>query len=475
MQTSNKPVDWQSLEEVLGPGGLSLAEEELDLHAYDVWPAAAKWKLQGKTPYRPEAVARPVFPEQVARALAWAHANCVSVTPWGLGSSVTGAPLPLEGGLTLDLSGLRKILLLDETNLVVKVQAGLLGFELEQALNRRGYTLNHSPQSLDRSTVGGWVSTRAMGQFSSRYGGIEDLVAAFTVVLADGRMVETTFAPRAAVGPDLRHLFMGAEGTMGVIVDVTLKIFPLAETRLFETLAFPSVEAGVEVMRLVMRQGLRPFLVRFYDPVEARHAMKDPGFDRCVMFLGFEGLEAVARAEFDAALALAGEYGGERLGPQAVQAWMERRFDFSGVENLLDEPGGLAETIEVAHFWDGILPVYRALKSALAPYADEVLGHFSHVYPQGTSLYVILLGHAADDATAERHIYEIWDTAMQICLDHGAAISHHHGIGLARLGYIRAQLGDQVQVLEQVKAALDPHWILNPGKLGLQAPGHSET
>jgi alkyldihydroxyacetonephosphate synthase len=146
---------------------------------------------------------------------------------------------------------------------------------------------------------------------------------------------------------------------------------------------------------------------------------------------------------------------------------MDRRFDFSAVENLLATAGGLAETIEVAHFWDQILETYLALKGALTPYADEVLGHFSHVYPQGTSLYLILLGRAEDDAAAEARLRTIWEVAMKVALERGAAISHHHGIGLARLPYIEEALGTGMLALRRVKAALDPEDVMNPGKLGL--------
>lgn len=463
------------LKGLLGAERLSFQDEDLDAHAYDAWPVAAKWKLQGKAPYRPQVIVRPVLEAEVSRLLAWASKRGVPVTPWGLGSSVTGAPLPMQGGVLLDLSGLHRILSLDERNLLVRAEAGLLGSELESFLNRKGYTLNHSPQSLDRSTLGGWVSTRAMGQFSSRYGGIEDLALGFRVVLPNGEVMETTRAPRAAVGPDLRHLFMGAEGTLGVVTAVTLKIFPLPEQRLFEALTFPGVRQGVEAMRSLMRAGLRPFLVRFYDLDEARHVMRGSGktldsFHAPVLFLGFEGLESVARAEHAAGLQICERYGAAPLGPAPVEAWMQRRFDFSAVEKILARPGGLAETIEIAHFWDAIYPTYLELKQGLAPLADEVLAHFSHVYPQGASLYMILTGSAADDAQAEQRLLKIWQTAMGICLAKGAAISHHHGVGIARLPYLAAQLQSQAPVLQRIKKALDPQGILNPGKLGLPGP-----
>jgi alkyldihydroxyacetonephosphate synthase len=468
MEPTQENQSWQELEAIVGGANVLTDAENLDQHSYDAWPVAAKWKGQGKLPYRPQVVVRPNGPQQVSQLLHWASQHGTPVTPWGLGSSVTGAPLAMHGGISLDLAGMNRILALDEIDLLVKVQAGKLGSELEQELNQRGYTLNHSPQSLDRSTVGGWVSTRATGQFSSRWGGIEDLALALTVALPGGEIVETLQAPRGAVGPDLRHAFIGAEGTLGVVLDVTLKIFPLPERRIFQTLAFASVEAGLEAMRGMMQAGLRPFLLRFYDPDEARHALQNPHFDGCAMFLGCEGLAGVAQAEYQACLELCTALGGQALGPEPALAWMERRFDFSAVENRLAQPGGLAETIEVAHFWDGILETYQTLKAGLAPYAAEVLGHFSHAYPQGTSLYMILLGQAADDAQAEARLLQVWQTAMQIALDKGAVISHHHGIGIARLAYLRPELGSAMQVLERIKLALDPAGIMNPGKLGLE-------
>ena len=460
---------WDDLAEICGSKNILVTEEELELHSYDVWPVATKLKMQGKQPYRPEAVVRPLSTEQVSQVLAWASRNSVPVTPWGLGSSVTGSSLPLHGGISLDLSGMKRVLALDTTNMLVRVQAGKLGIELEQQLNQHGFTLNHSPQSLDRSSVGGWVSTRATGQFSSRWGGIEELALALTAVLPTGEVVETPLVPRAAVGPDLRHLFMGAEGTMGVITEVVLKIFPIAEHRIFQSLSFPTVESGLTAMRRIMQAGLRPFLVRFYDSDEARHAMMDPNFSTPAMFLGFEGLRSVAEAEYKAGLDICLQEGGMVIGPEAALAWMDRRFDFSTVENTLAAPGGLAETIEVAHFWDSIDETYQALKTALAPYATEVLGHFSHVYPHGVSLYIILLGKTPSDAIAEEQLIKIWDISMKICLEKGAAISHHHGVGIARLPYIREQLGNAIIPLERIKQAIDPSGVMNPGKLGLNS------
>ncbi len=225
-------------------------------------------------------------------------------------------------------------------------------------------------------------------------------------------------------------------------------------------------------MRKLMQSGLRPFLIRFYDADESRFVARwsgvTPPQDANIFLLGCEGLTAMAQTEYQTALQILQSEGGERLGSDIAQGWMDHRFDFSGVENRLAQPRGVAETIEVAGLWSDILETYHALKQNLSPLAEHVLGHFSHAYPQGVSLYMILLGEAADAKAAEARLRDIWDVAMNTSLKQGAVISHHHGIGLARQAYLRQELGSSYEVLEQVKHALDPQGILNPGKLGFR-------
>jgi alkyldihydroxyacetonephosphate synthase len=460
-------IQLDDLISMLGSNAVFIDDETITEHSYDTWAISIKWKNQSKRRFPPNVVVKPTSTEQISKILVWASKNKIPVTPWGGGSSVTGQPLAVRGGISLDMSAMDEIIYVNEKDLIVKVQAGKFGDKLEAELNQQGYTLNHSPQSLDRSTVGGWIATRAMGQFSSRYGGMEDLLISFKVVLPTGEIVQTMHVPRGDIGPDLRHVFMGSEGTLGVITEVSLKIFPIAEFQVFETVAFDSVEAGVNVMRNIMRRDIRPFLVRFYDEIESRHAMKDKSFSKCVMFLGFQGVKSIALAEYEATLEICRNEGGEVLGSAPTEAWMARRYDYSTVEDTINAVGGVAETIEIAHFWDKILDTYHELKEAVSPYADEVFSHFSHIYPQGTSLYIILLGRDADDAIAEANLLKVWDIVMRICLKNGAVISHHHGCGLARGPYIADGLGESIEILRKIKKELDPAGIMNPGKLGL--------
>lgn len=449
----------------------SIEDRDILSHSYDAWPVSVKWKQQGKQPCKPDAVYWPKNTREICALVSWANSEGLPITPWGLGSAVTGACLADRGGIMIDLSKMNAVTQVDEENLIITVQAGKRGIDLEAELNARGLTLNHHPQSLDRSTVGGWVATRATGQLSSRYGGIEDLIVALKIVLPNGEIIQTKKTPRAAIGVDLKSLFIGSEGTLGIVTEVSLKIFRLPDISIEEAIAFPSIQDGIEVMRKLMQAQLRPSLVRFYDFDEARHAMQDKSFANCVMFLQFEGrFSVVAQAEYEAAMSICAEHSGTGIGPDPVRAWLARRYDFSAVEAILAENGGVAETIEISDFWSSIAGTYAELKDALKPFADEVLGHFSHVYAHGTSLYLILLGKAETAEAAEAQLFEIWKTAMEICLKRGVAISHHHGVGLARLPFIRQEMASTESILNTLKSAIDPKGIMCPGKLGLAVP-----
>ncbi len=461
------------LMELLGPESVSSDPSELDRCAQDAWPVSVVRAKLGRLPFRPEVVIRPRSVADIQKVLRLAAETGTPVTSRGLGSSVTGQPLPVDGGIVLDLSSLTSEPTLSPVDRYVTVAAGVCGGDLESWLSQRGLTLNHSPQSLGRSTVGGWVATRATGQFSSKFGGIEDLVVGYEVVLADGSLVEVSQRPRAAMGPDLRSVFIGSEGTLGVITRVSLKVFAVPESRIYEGISLPSLDVALDLMRHIVQCGLRPHLLRLYDADEA--AAFGQGVQAApLLLIGTEGTERTARAEYQEIVEAARERGGVLLGAEPVESWLDHRFDFSTVENLLAEPGGYAETIEVANFWSRLEPMYHELKAQLGPLADQVLGHFSHTYAQGSSLYLVLLGRVADDELALKRLQDIWATAMGITLAHHGELSHHHGAGLARSPYVRESLGSGFEVLARMKAALDPAGILNPGKLQLGNLGNGD-
>ena len=457
------PID--ALAAQLGADKVDRSPAALAAAAVDCWPVTLKRTALGRRAH-PLAVARPSSREEVAAVIAWARAHRVPVAIRGAGSAVTGAATPGDGELVLDVTGLDLIASVHEDDLTVTVGAGVLGGRLEQELAARGYTTGFSPQSLHRSTVGGWVSTRASGQLSSRYGSIEDAVVGLEVVLADGRVVSWRPLPRWSAGPDLRQLFVGAEGTFGVVTEVTLRIHRIPEATRLQSFRFRSLSLGLDAVQGIAQSPLRPAILRLYDPAEATRLTGIGPARDALLLLSFEGLRRVAETELDEAERICSAFGGEAHGPEPVEAWLDSRYDFRAVEEVIATPGGVAETIEVSTPWSRAEAVHAAMTTALAGVGETVWGHFSHVYPQGTSLYVIVLAQCRDDEHALVALESIWRRAIDASRDAGGSIVHHHGIGLARLPWLADELGAAHGLLRDVKSMLDPDRVLAPGRLG---------
>src|ERR687894_217609 len=315
----------------LGADAVITTAADLDDYTADTyWPALAA-KAAGAPIARPDVVVRPRTEEDVATVLAVADAHRVPVVPWGGGSGTQGGALATRGGIVIDLRSLDAVLDVDETSMTVTVQAGKNGRELEAELNARGLMLPHYPASVEWATVGGYIAARGSGVLSTRYGKIEDLVLSLRVATPAGGLVETVAVPRHAVGPELAQLFVGSEGTLGVITRATLQLVPLPAERRFAAVSFPSGPAGVAAVRGAMAGGLRPSVVRLYDEVATRLAFAPVvGEDLSGVYtvLAFEGEAEAAALEERRTIELALEAGAEVLDPALGRRWWDRRYDF---------------------------------------------------------------------------------------------------------------------------------------------------
>ena len=349
------------------------------------------------------------------------------------------------------------------------VGAGVPLATLEAWLGKRGYTTGHYPQSIDLALVGGLVATRSSGQFSTRYGSIEDLVAGLEAVLPDGQVVRISSQPRRAVGPDLRQLWIGSEGAFGTITEVTLKIVPRPPSRWLQAYGVGSMRAGLDVVRGFMREGWRPAVVRLHDAVEAHRSFYGTVAEgESILLLLSEGPAGYPEAEGSAIDAAARRAGLRPLGPEPVERWLEVRNDIAEYETYLRR-GLIVDTIEVAAPWTCIADVYEQVLRQLVDEVPEMVhasGHSSHSYPQGTNLYFVLAAQPRRDADDAARVYEaIWSRVMETTLALGGTISHHHGIGRFRARWVPRDLGSSYELLRRVKAALDPLGLMNPGSL----------
>ncbi|HEU5081986.1 MAG TPA: FAD-binding oxidoreductase [Acidimicrobiales bacterium] len=437
----------------------------------DWWPGAMIWATQGEVAGLAGVVVSPTDVEQVGAVLRLCNAARVPVTTAGGRSGVCGASVPVFGGVVLDTTALAGIVSVDEESMVLDVRPGTFGDHLEHELRGRGLTVGHWPQSVALSTVGGWVACRGAGQLSNRYGKIEDLVVGLDVGLADGTAVTTGGGPRSAVGPDLTQLFVGSEGTLGVITGVRLRLHPAPQAERHAAYAFATFADANDACRRILQRGLPPAVLRVYDAIEADRSYQTG--DRAVLLVLDEGDPAVV----DASMAIVEQEcaGAEPLDAGLVGRWLSHRNEVSALEALIGK-GYVVDTMEISAPWSRLDAIYAATTEALraVPGTLAASAHQSHAYPDGACLYFTFAAKVDEDgegtAARDRLYARLWDTGQRAVLGAGGTLSHHHGVGLNRSRFTAEALGAGHAVLQSVKDALDPNGVLNPGKLGLRSP-----
>ncbi|MDD3492676.1 MAG: FAD-binding oxidoreductase [Candidatus Thermoplasmatota archaeon] len=448
----------------LVPGGLSVSEAERIIYARDYWPISLRWYLEGKVPSLPDCIVWPETTQQVKAVIDLANGERVPVVPYGEGSGVVGGAVPIRGGVVVDMRKMNAVVDIDDAGLMVRVQAGINGMNLERYLNRAGYTLGHIPQSLYCSSLGGWMACRAAGQFSTKYGKIEDMVVALEAVLADGTVIDSKPVPRSSTGPQVERLLLGSEGTLGIITEATLKIWPYPEKRALASFTFDTLDQPLEAVRRILRKNLYPAVVRIYDQHETLRHFGLKG--QCMLILLMQGDADLVELEREAAGRLCVQEGGEERGEEPVKHWLDTRFNVRESSEFTPR-GFIFDTVEISVGWRRALETYRAVIEGMRSVDGVVVasGHASHFYPQGVCFYFTFGGIPPKKGSPFAFYEAVWDAIMQATVDHGGSISHHHGIGLIRDKWLPREMGDRLALLQAVKRAVDPHHIMNPGKM----------
>ena len=442
------------------------------LRTRDWWAGTMIGETAGR-PATPNAVIVEVdSAEQVGSVLRICRDNRIPVTPSAGRSNVTGAALPVHGGVVLDVTRLNKIVGFDPESMIVDVEAGMFGDAFETELQEKyGVTTGHWPSAFAISTVGGWVACRGAGQLSTRYGKIEDMVVGLDVVLADGRQVHLQDYPRAATGPDLRQLFIGSEGTLGVITRVRLRVHRLPEYATAIAFGFDTFDAGLDACREILQRGATPAALRLYDRTESGNHFAHP--DTNLLLIADEGDPRIV----DAMLAVSEEVctaaGAARLDDAKVfEDWLDDRMRLGkSAAGFTQGPGFVADTLEIAAPWAALSAIYDDVVASVEAVSGtlRVSAHQSHAYTDGACIYFSLRGDV--EVARRREWYRAaWDAANAALIRHDAALSHHHGCGLLRGPYLQESLGGAFEVFAGVKQLLDPDGILNPSKLGLPSP-----
>jgi alkyldihydroxyacetonephosphate synthase len=449
-------------------GGVRTDEASLRAHHRDSWMLSELHDFEGRPPSLPLAVLEPTSTEQVSAAILLCREARTPIVPYGGGSGVCGGVLVPEGAVVLSTRRLDGLVRLDDTNLTARFRAGTNGMAAERRVQQAGLTIGHWPQSIELSSVGGWVATRAAGQFSTAYGNAEDVVLALEAVLPDGRVLRTRETPRASAGPDLRQLFLGSEGTLGVVTEVTFSLRALPEASRGQAFHFAALGDGVEAIRLLMRAGWRPPVVRLYDARESgRHFPESCPDGRAMLILLHEGPASLVEAQRAGVDAICREAGGSETDPAAVEQWLEKRNHVPGFREFL-ERGIVLDTIEVACTWDKVEALYQRVTASLGEVPGILVasGHSSHSYRSGTNLYFTFAARPEDPAQRESTYLECWRRTMEAADAVGAGLAHHHGIGRVRSQVLEREIGATgVALLREIKRALDPDGLFNPGVL----------
>ncbi|MFO0570352.1 MAG: FAD-binding oxidoreductase [Polyangiaceae bacterium] len=435
----------------------------------------------------PDWVAYPETEADVAHLLDHCGASEIAVIPFGGGSSVCGGVEPpraarMRGSLSLDLGRMAALLEVDDVSRAARIQAGTFGPALEAQLKVRGLTLRHYPQSFEFSTLGGWLATRSGGHFATGPTHIDELVESMRVVTPRG-VIETRRLPGDGAGPSPERLYLGSEGTLGVITEAWMRVFERPRFRAKASVRFADFASGLRAVRALAQSGLMPSNCRLLDPLEAM-LNGAAGGDVAVLLIGFESSDHELDAWAGRARELCLDHGGAvpekalrtrhedaATRDAAESAWREAFLRAPYLRDALVARGVFIETFETAVTWDRIDGLVGAVTEAARTSAAEGSGkalvtcRITHAYPDGAAPYFTVLAPADRGRELEQWT-RVKTSITDAMLAAGGTTTHHHAVGRDfRPWYERQAPPLFLDMLKAAKRAVDPAGILNPGVL----------
>jgi alkyldihydroxyacetonephosphate synthase len=451
----------------------------------------------GRIDNPPDAVIYPASEGQVAAAVSWAAERDIAIVPFGGGSSVLGgvetAPGP-RPSITLDLGRLNQVVSVDQTTWISRIQAGIRGPELEEALNAHGFTLGHFPQSFEFSTLGGWIATRSVGQASSGYGTIEDLTQAIRLVAPTG-IVESMDTPITSTVPDLLSVVVGSEGQYGVITEASMRVRPLPEIQDYRGFLFHHLSDGLSALRTLIQQGPRPTIARLSDAAETTlfatishernglRALVVRGLEtyltlkghsftggNCLLILGYDGKADPVQKAWQQAATICQDHRGASLGRTTAETWKRTRFRPPYLRDALLDRGIMVGSLVTAAPWPQLERLYEdvtvAVQAAIRATGGgpgHVLAHLTHVCEMGASIRMTFLGHQVPGQEIKQW-WAVKQAAQETIRSAGGRTSHHHGMAWDEAPRVTREIGPVgVTILRNLKQSIDPTEIMNPG------------
>jgi len=466
------------LSDMLGPDAVDTNEQSLREASVDRFKkySAVHGIFDGPFPC---AIVYPRDTEEVSAVLRFANDNLVAIVPrTGRTATEGGLETVVADSIVLDGSRMDRVLKIDTHDMMLTVQCGVPLQRVEDEVRALGYTTGHSPQSKPLAQYGGLVATRSIGQFSTLYGAIEDMVVGLEAVLADGTITRIKNVPRRAAGPDIRHLVIGNEGAFAFVTEVTVKLWPYQpENNRYFGFLTEDFGTGVDALRELVVQGYRPSVARVYSPEDARQHFAHFHDGRNVVILVAEGPRRLADATAEAIEEVFSDRQHVRVEDSLVQQWFDNlnwgqdKIDREKADMLAHSH--LGYTTEVSVDWSRVVELYESVMlrvRAEFAHADDLtmLGaHSSHSYQTGTNLYFVYdytIGCDPRDEITQYH-EPLNAIVVEEALRLGGSMVHHHGIGKYRTPWTAEEHGSALELLVRVKKALDPHGIMNPGTI----------
>ena len=460
------------LEDAVGAENVSTREADKLVYGVDYFWVSRMWADKGQQPPEADYIIRPATATEVSKVLKIANYYKIPVHTWGGGSGSQGGALPMAGGILLDTKRMDKLIDLNVDAGTVTCETGMIFQQLEWYCNEKGYSVMHLPSCLTCGAVGGALAHNGIGILSTKYGKIDDMVLWMEIVLPNGDIIETLPVPKHSSGPDLIGMFLGSEGTLGVMTKVKFKITKLPETRRHHAFLFPDIHTGYKACQKIC-QTLKPSIVRLFDEAETVSIIKKViGFEKkgSFMNLTLEGNSRIVDVEEEIVLEIAQKYGAEYLGTEYGEKWFENRITFFYPGYIMNNPQ-MFGTLDTCATYENIEKIYRAMKKAVESNFEGVrfISHSSHWYDWGCMNYsrFIIDDPPEDPEEAIRLHNRVWNVGVRAAIENGGVINDHHGVGLKLSRLMKEAYGPAMQVLEGLKKSLDPNGIMNPYKLGL--------
>lgn len=461
----------------------------------------------GKIGRVPDLVVYPTSGEQVAQLVSAASRHNVALIPYGGGTNVTDALRCRENEgrmiVSVDMRRMNRVLWIDKENMTACIEAGAVGRHIMSQLAEYGVTMGHEPDSVEFSTLGGWIATNASGMKKNKYGNIEDIVLDVTVVGADGTLERKNLAPRESVGSDVRRLMFGSEGTLGIITSAVVKLFPLPEAQEYGSVLFPTYESGYAFMRELVRTGEPPASCRLVDNLQFQFGLalkpasdsslanlkskaekffvtKVKGFkpeEMVALTLVFEGSRSDVERQKAMVYGIAAKHGGMKAGGDNGRRGYQLTYSIAYIRDFLMNYYIIAESFETSCAFTDALAICENVKRVLheeyekrgLPGKPFVTSRITQLYKTGVAIYFYFGFYFKGIENPSQVYLELEDIAREEILRSGGSLSHHHGIGKIRAGFMPEIMSEgALKWKQQIKHSLDPNNVFAAGNQSLK-------